>query len=392
MAARMAALVDPDTGKLRAGGAEALDELTVRLTLNKPDIAVISNLSDYPAMIVHPSFDAQKMISDPVGTGPYVPTRYEVGQMAVLERNTDHTWWNEGNGAWMDRIEFIDYGEDPAAWAAAAEADEIDHIYASEGEYVAVFDALDGWKRNEIATSGTILMRPHQKVEVEGMVPYADVNVRKALAMAVDNALVLELGMSGQGTVAENHHIAPVHPEYTPMPKPVYDPAAALEMMKEAGMEDFEHDLVSLDTGFMKDSADVVAAQLRDAGIKVKRTVMPSSTFWNDWDKYPFSTSIWNHRPLAVQTYALGYTSDAVWNETGVANARLDELVEQALEEPNVTARQELMAEAAQIMRDEGVLIQPYWRSLFNHQKSNLIGGEVHISQQIDPKYIYWES
>lgn len=390
MAARLTTLVDPETGKLRDGAVVAVDDLTVRLTLSAPDIAIISNLSDYQAFMVHPSFDAEKMISEPIGTGPYLPTLYEVGQRAVLERNAAHTWWNAGNGAWMDRIEFVDYGEDPATWVAAAEADEIDHIYTTEGEFVAVFDTLDGWSRNAISTSGTIVFRPNQKANVDGMMPYADVRVRQALAMAVDRSVVLKLGLSGQGTLAENHHVAPVHPEYTPMDAPLFDPEGAAALMAEAGMADFEHDLVSLDAGFMKDSADAVAAQLRDAGIKVKRTVMPSSTFWNDWDKYPFSTTIWNHRPLAVQTYALAYTSTGTWNETAVANAALDAVVAQAVSEPDLTKRQALMAQAQKIMRDEAVIVQPYWRSLFNHQKSNLKGGEIHVSQAIDPKYMYW--
>jgi peptide/nickel transport system substrate-binding protein len=207
----------------------------------------------------------------------------------------------------MDRIEFIDYGEDPAAWAAAAEADEIDHIYTTEGEFVSIFDTIDGWQRNEISTAGTVVMRPNQKAEVEGSMPYADVNVRRALAMAVNNAVVLELGLTGQGTVAENHHIAPIHPEYTPMPAPVHDPGAAAELMTQAGMAEFEHDLVSLDTGFLKDSADAVAAQLRDAGIKVKRTVMPSQLFGttgtNIRSRRPSGTTDhWQFRPMRSPT------------------------------------------------------------------------------------------
>jgi peptide/nickel transport system substrate-binding protein len=75
-----------------------------------------------------------------------------------------------------------------------------------------------------------------------------------------------------------------------------------------------------------------------------------------------------------------------------MADSTLDGLIQQALSEPDVIARQALMADAAQIMRDEAVIIQPYWRSLFNHQKSNLMGGEIHVAQQIDPKYMYWDS
>jgi ABC-type transport system substrate-binding protein len=57
--------------------------------------------------------------------------------------------------------------------------------------------------------------------------------------------------------------------------------------MKEAGMEDYEHELISIDDDWRKNTTDAVAAQLRDAGIKVKRTILPGSTFWNDWAKYP---------------------------------------------------------------------------------------------------------
>ena len=41
-------------------------------------------------------------------------------------------------------------------------------------------------------------------------------------------------------------------------------------------------------------AADSVASQLRDAGIKVKRTILPGATFWNDWISsslvHPFCT------------------------------------------------------------------------------------------------------
>jgi hypothetical protein len=36
--------------------------------------------------------------------------------------------------------------------------------------------------------------------------------------LAVDNQVLLDLGQNGQGIVAENHHVAPVQPEYSPMP------------------------------------------------------------------------------------------------------------------------------------------------------------------------------
>ncbi len=45
--------------------------------------------------------------------------------------------------------------------------------------------------------------------------------------MAVDNAVMLELGYTNLGTVAENHHVCPIHPEYAKLATLWSDPAAA---------------------------------------------------------------------------------------------------------------------------------------------------------------------
>ena len=243
-----------------------------------------------------------------------------------------------------------------------------------------------------MVTAATVVARPNQLAEVDGAMPYADVRVRRALAMAVDNALVLELAISGQGTVAENHHICPIHPEYAELPAQVYDPAGAVALLEEAGMADYEHNLITLDIGYWKDTGDAVAAQLRDAGIKVRRTVYPSGTFWNDWAKYPFSVTNWGHRPLGVQNLAIAYRSGEAWNETGFSNAEFDGLLEQALATADVAARTELTKRLQQIMQEEGVIIQPYWRSLYNHSKAGLKGGGIHPQQLLDPAALYWEA
>ena len=79
-----------------------------------------------------------------------------------------------------------------------------------------------------------------------------------------------------------------------------------------------------------RDLAARIAAQLRDAGIPVKRTILPGSTFWNDWTKYPFSSTNWNHRPLGVQIWALAYRSGEAWNEFGWSNPEFDAILTEA--------------------------------------------------------------
>ncbi|WP_138925001.1 ABC transporter substrate-binding protein [Sulfitobacter sp. BSw21498] len=394
MAGRFATLIDAKTGQAIEGAIKVVDDHTVKLSLPKPDITLIPGMADYPAAIVPKGFDPETMLHNPVGTGPYLPEMVEVGVKAVLVQNPDHIWWGSEiyGGPYIDRLEYIDYGTDPSAFVAAAEADEIDATYSVEGEFIEVFGTLEDWNQNEIATAATIVIRTNQLAEVDGKTPYADVRVRRALAMAVDNAVLLELGHAGRGLVAENHHIGPMHPEYAELPPRAPDPEGARALMEEAGMADFEHELFSIDDAWRKDTTDAVAAQLRDAGIKVRRTILPGATFWNGWTKYPFSSTNWNARPLGIQTWALAYRSGEAWNEFGWSNPEFDALVAEALSVADVEKRRALMAKGEELIQNEGVTIQPYWRSLYNHTRKGLVGAGHHIGFEYHPARMAWTS
>ncbi|MGY9037702.1 ABC transporter substrate-binding protein [Sulfitobacter sp. M13] len=394
MAGRFATLIDAKTGQAIEGAIKVVDDNTVKLSLPKPDITLIPGMADYPAAIVPKGFDPETMLDNPVGTGPYLPEMVEVGVKAVLVQNPDHIWWGSEiyGGPYIDRLEYIDYGTDPSAFVAAAEADEIDATYSVEGEFIEVFGTLEDWNQNEIATAATIVIRTNQLAEVDGKTPYADVRVRRALAMAVDNAVLLELGHAGRGLVAENHHIGPMHPEYAELPPRAPDPEGARALMEEAGMADFEHELFSIDDAWRKDTTDAVAAQLRDAGIKVRRTILPGATFWNGWTKYPFSSTNWNARPLGIQTWALAYRSGEAWNEFGWSNPEFDALVAEALSVADVEKRRALMAKGEELIQNEGVTIQPYWRSLYNHTRKGLVGAGHHIGFEYHPARMAWTS
>lgn len=386
MASRMGALVDESTGQLRADALEIVDPRTVVLTLPQPDITLIAGFSDYPAAVVHRSFESGDPMADPIGTGPFLPETLDVGIKAVLRRNEGFDWWGTDvyGGPYLDRIEFIDYGEDAAAWLAAADAEEIDTMYETLGDYVEIFDGM-GWERSESVTTNTVVLRGNQDAEIDGRRPYADLRVRRALALAIDNAVLLELGYAGRGRVGEDHHVAPIHPEYADIGPAPHDPEEAARLMEEAGFADFEHDIVSIDDEWRRNTADAAAAQLRDARIRVKRTVLPGSTFWNNWVKYPLSVTNWAGRPLGVQALALAYRSGEPWNETGFSNARFDALLAEAMSIADADKRSEIMAEIETILREEAVIVQPYWRSTFRHTRPGVTGAEQHPAFEIHP-------
>ena len=383
MAGRLTALMDDASGKPRDGAITKTDDHTVVLKLSTSDITIVPTMADYTALIVHRDFDknGKDPVKSPIGTGAFELVSYDVGSKAVLKRSEDGKWW--GGEAYLDGIEFIDYGPDPSTMVSAFESGEIHTDLETTADYVDILDKL-GLVKSEVATAQTIVARMNVTQK-----PYDDQRVRRAVQMATDNETILKLGYAGRGSVAENHHVAPIHPEYFALPKQVRDVEGAKKLIAEAGHADFEHDLITVDEDYQKNTGDTIAAQVREAGIKIKRTVLPGSTFWNDWTKYPFSMTTWGMRPLGVQVLAIAYRTGESWNESGFSNQEFDQKLKQALAVPDVEKRRELMKDIEQILQDSGVLIQPYWRSLFNHSVAAVKDNPAHQSLEVNYEKVW---
>ena len=107
---------------------------------------------------------------------------------------------------------------------------------------------------------------------------------------------------------------------------------------------------------------------------------MPGSTFWNDWTKFPYSATNWNHRPLGTQVLGLAYRSGEAWNEFAWSNAEFDSLLAEANSLANADERRVVMGKIQAIVIDEGVTCQPYWRTVQRHNVAGLVGVDMHIA------------
>ncbi|RJT24183.1 ABC transporter substrate-binding protein [Mesorhizobium waimense] len=378
MAGRMARLIDENTGKAKDGSITKVDDYTVKLTLQKPDITIIAGFTDYPGLIVHRDFEknGSEIQTHPVGTGPFELVSWDVGQSAVFKRRAGGNWW--GGEVFLDEVHLIDYGTDPSAVSSAFDSGEVDANYQTYPGHIKEFESM-GLVTSEAKTATTVICRT--KVTNK---PYDDRRVRKALQLAVDNNTVLQIAYNGLGTVAANYHVAPLHPEYYPLPQKKRDVEAAKRLMAEAGHADFEHEIISPDADWIKDTGDAIAAQFREAGFKIKRTVLPASTFYNDWSKYPMSATNWNHRPLGVQVLELAYRSGAAWNETSWSNPQFDEKLDAALAVTDPARRKDIMKDLESILQESGILIQPYWLSVFRHSTNKVKNYSMHPTFDIE--------
>ena len=386
MAARMGGLVDPETKKMRAGGVEKIDDHTVQVNMPEPDISLVAGMADYPAMIMHRSYDGTNdpMKALAVSTGPFELVSYETNVGAEVKAKPAGSWW--GGEPHLEGIVWTDYGTDPTAMIAAFEAEEIDGNYETAADSIELLEAV-GVETSGIATGQTIVARMNTE-----NAPYDNQKVRNAVQLAVDNATVLQIGINGTGTPAENHHVGPMHIEYAELPAVPRDVEKSKALLAEAGQTDFEFELISVDDDWRRNTTDAIANQMRDAGMKVNRKVIPGSTFWNDWTKYPFSTTNWNGRPLGVQVLALAYKSGVAWNESAYASPEFDALLDKALATPDVEERRKIMADLQLNLQSSGVIVQPFWRSIYRSFREGVMGYEMHQSFELYGEKIWLDS
>lgn len=374
MASRMGGLVDPETATLRRGALQRIDDLTVRLTLPAADISLIAGMADYPAIVMHPGYDggADPIAAHAVGTGPYVLTAYETGRRAEVRRREGYEWW--AGSPPLDAIEWIDLGSSPADLISAFAQGRIDGDHETAASSLASMKAI-GMVSTSIPTASTIVAR--MKVSRP---PFDLPEVRRAIQAAVDNHMVMEIGIEGRGSAAENHHVGPMHPEYAALPAQVRNVTESQALIRQTNYANHVFELVSVDDDWRRLTTDAIAAQMLDAGLRVRRTIVPDKVFRQKWQDFDFSTTNWSPRPLGVQVLALAYRTGAAWNETDFADPEFDELLDEALATPDVDARREIMADLERILQSSGVIVQPYWRKLYRSARPGVRNYDQHQS------------
>ena len=94
--------------------------------------------------------------------------------------------------------------------------------------------------------------------------------------------------------------------------------------------------------------------------------------------------TIWYMRPLGVQVLALGYRSGQSWNESGYSNPEFDAKLGEALAINDPEKRRVIMKDIEQMLQDSGVIIQPFWQSLYCHMHSTVRGHAMHQTYELN--------
>ncbi len=358
---------------------EVVDKSTIRFNLKKAVLSAAEDLYNYPTAIVHPSFKAP-LSDNMIGTGPFELAELKVGDRCILKRvkktkdGKDFKYW--GGTVYLDEIHYYNFDSDNQLSAFAS--GDVDSIYDFTVEQMDLAKSLDG-TIHIARTAQTICCR--MRVDEK---PFSDKRVRQAIIKAVDNAAIKKLIYPEGGDVGENHHVAPVHPDYEALPPLKRDVAEAKKLLKEAGFEnglEVTIDVGNTDGPWHQTACEAMRDQLKDAGVTLKINVMPAAKYWEIWDKTAFGCTAWTHRPLGTMVMSLGYRTGVPWNETHYSNPEFDKALDAAEATLDVAARKAKLGKAEKILQDDAVMILPLFRPIYTIVSKKVHGFEGHPTQ-----------
>lgn len=358
-----------------SNAVEVVNERTLRLNLKGSQLAVPEHLFHYPFAMLDPEENGKFGVGMN-GTGPFEMTAYEPGRRATMKGRADY--WR--GAPHLDTLEFIDLGNDSGALIAALASKQVDGLYEVDIAQLDAIKALPNVTLYPATTSQTGVARGRVSEK-----PFDDKRVRLALKLAIDSQKVAEIVFRGNAAAAEHTHIAPIYPDYHPIPPMKQDIPRAKALLAEAGYPNgVDVEIACKNQPAWESAVTTVMAEMwKEAGIRAKINVMPASAYWDVWMKIPFGFTTWTHRPLSVMTLGLAYRSGGAFNESGYSNAEFDKLLTEAEATLDVGKRREIMGKIEVIMQEDGPIVQPLWRNVQTGYDKRVRGFRMHPSQYI---------
>jgi peptide/nickel transport system substrate-binding protein len=284
-----------------------------------------------------------KRISNPVGSGPYVFKKWDVGQQVVLERNENY-WGHKPN---IEKIVFRFITNDTAALQAFRSGD-VDYMEPSAEQYQEMIKDEE-FKKNFYALTYWTPGVPFFYIGWNEKTPFfEDRRVRLAMTHLIDRQAIVDHLLPGDHKVTTSpfYIYGRQHdPNIQPWP---FDPAKAAELLEEAGWRDTDGDGIrdkdgvpfrfklSFPTGrvFYEQLAKLFKESAGQVGIEVNT------------DPYEWSVFIQKLHERELQAYSLGsggtiefdpyqywhssQISSGGGNTTGYNNPEADALLEKA--------------------------------------------------------------
>ncbi|WP_312113348.1 ABC transporter substrate-binding protein [Brevibacillus reuszeri] len=322
---------------------EALDDYTVKFTLNHPQSTFVSILVS--TGIVPKHAHGADYSKNPIGSGPFKLVQWDVGQQMIVEANPEYY----GPKSAFKKLTFLFLQEDAAY--AAAKAGEVDMAFVLPNVAKQQIPGMHLVIANSVDNRGILFpfVKPGEKTKDGipiGNDVTADIAIRKAINNAIDRKKLVDGIFEGFGTPA--YSVADGMPWYNP--ETVVqdgDLKQAKQILSDAGWEDVNGDgirekgslkaqftlIYQADDASRQSLAIAVSDMIRPLGIHVK----VEGKSWDDIAKMMHSNAVlfgWgSYDPLEMYNLYSSKTAGLGWYNTGFySNPVVDEYMEKALQ------------------------------------------------------------
>lgn len=352
---------------LKIASIEAVDDYTIKITTTELN-PILAGVLHYPntAIISSKSVDTQGNLVKPIGTGPYAFESFneQTGELTVVKNKN---WW--GGEVGLDKM-ILKGIPDPNTRAMAIESGEVDFTVDVPYSETDRIDALDGISVEKYMTPRVYRISVNLAHQ-----PLDDVRVRQAISYAIDRDDIVEHVLYNVGQPAAGPFLPTMiwtNKNLTPYKQ---DLDKAGELLTEAGWVDTNGDGIrdkdgkDLEFKLMTYSerpglppmAETIAAELKEAGIKVTAEVMDygaieDNTESGNWDLY---LAAFNIAMVPDPEYVLNnwYYTDGPDNGPGYSNPKVDALIDEARDITDLDARYKKFNEVEAIVYEEQPMI-----------------------------------
>jgi peptide/nickel transport system substrate-binding protein len=339
------------------------DDFTVVFNLTQPVVDFPTTVMDYRARVI-PEDGLEEILTTGRGSGPFKLERLDVIGTTILVANDDY--WDGPPG--LKAIEVYGIADD-SAQATALLAGQLDWLGVTLDQ-AQLFEGNDDFVISQIPGgdwSGFVM-----RTDIP---PFDNVELRQAMHEVVNRQGMVDLALSGAGTVSCDTAVMPGDPYQFQGDCP-QDIEAAQAKLAEAGYADgFEVDLYTADVcADLGTLSEIYQQQAAEAGINVNINTVSADGFWTDaWMVQPFVMTCWNARGADAALNEI-FRSGGAWNESYWNVPEYDALLDAARAEPDFDTRRQHYLDAQQMLHEEGGTIIPYFLNLIRVQKSCVEG------------------
>jgi peptide/nickel transport system substrate-binding protein len=340
------------------------DPHTVKLTFRKPFPFIrvaLTGSTGRAGTIVSPKAvkeSGKGFGRKPVGTGPFKLVEWKEGDSILLEKNPNY-WETDASGGklpYLDRV-LIKIIIEPSTLVAALQTGEVDGVANVSPQFMAQIRA-DAKLAAYTVTGGNWRCLTFNVARE----PFNDLNLRKAVAFAIDRKEIVEKVQFGEAIPAHG----PISPPMTGFWDPAFSSgkngqyhdleAARAHLARSKHASGVDALLLSLNTGTYPRTAEALQAQLAKVNVKVKIELADFPTFRRKWlqeKAFDLQLGQWDADLDPDETIFPELHSKETWNAGRWNNPEFDRAVEAAREEADQKKRKGFYDQAVkQIIED----------------------------------------